>query len=202
MAKQRQRGSLKLQRAKSSLARLARKGVGKEIARAIPTTREGEEPAIEFQADHTQIYTYFTQVGGTRLLYNAERYVTLILELENAGPVSIGTSRDLTPVLSGKGTLLPTDRSRIFEMSKGDRLYIAAETVNRVQVYIEPIPYLRQIYGAVVNNTKGIVGAVLAAVRPKGPAGPTSTSGKRPDELPCPPGDRRHLPKLPRRRKR
>lgn len=193
--------SIKVNRARNALGALARAGVDKEIARAIPTTKVGEEPAIEFQADATQVNTYFTVIGESRLLFSAERYIVVTLNLETAGPVAVGTQHTITPVLSGKGVLLETDVDRKFVLSKGDRLYIAAESINRVKFIVEPVPYLRHIYGAVINNTKSIAAAVISRI-PGATTAPTSSSGKRPSDLPCPPGERRHLKKLPGRGRR
>lgn len=88
----------------------------------------------------TRMFTYFTIAGETKLLYSAETWVRANLFLEDAGPVSVGTDQNLAPVLSGKGILLPTNIERGFYLSKGDRIFILAEAVNRVQVVIEPLP--------------------------------------------------------------
>ncbi len=92
------------------------------------------------------IRTYFTRADGvTRLLYSANEQIRVRLSLENAGPVSIGTDEDLSPVLGGTGAQLTTDKEERFILSKGDRLFIIAETINRVKVIIEPIPYTPEI---------------------------------------------------------
>ncbi len=187
---------------KPALSGLTRPGVDKEIARAIPRAKEGE-PEIQFQAYHTQIYTYLTEVGGTRLLYSAEGFITLRLTLENAGPVSVGTSRDLAPVLSGKGILLETDVEYQTTLAKGDRFYITAETVNRVKVTIEPIPFLQQIVVSIAENTRAIVGTLLGrtpAPRAAGAPATAAPSKRAPTsmgntgDIYCPPEPRLRLP--------
>jgi hypothetical protein len=89
---------------------------------------------------HTEIYTYFTQIGESRLLYSANFWCTIKLTLETAGPVAAGTRENLVPVLSGKGVLLTTDEDEEWVLAKGDRIFITAESVNRVKVIIEPLP--------------------------------------------------------------
>lgn len=94
----------------------------------------------------TQIYTFFTNANGqTQEIYpgTPDHWVKARLQLETAGPVSVGTRDTLEPVLSGKGALLvPTNGEAMpFILSPGDRLYAVAGSVNRVKVIIEPIPY-------------------------------------------------------------
>jgi hypothetical protein len=97
-------------------------------------------PSVKSTETFTRIYTYFTEAGDTRLLYSAQSWVQARLTLENAGPVSVGSDQNLVPVLSGKGILLPTNVEIEFYLSKGTRLYIAAEGVNRVKFIISPLP--------------------------------------------------------------
>jgi hypothetical protein len=59
--------------------------------------------------------------------------------------VAVGMDQNITPVLSGKGILLPTNEQVEFYLSKGDRVFIAAESINRVRFITDPIPYLGQI---------------------------------------------------------
>jgi hypothetical protein len=93
----------------------------------------------------TEIYTFFTKPGETRLLYSAEEWVECILELQTAGPVSYSTREEVVPVLSGKGILLTTGERERFTLSKGDRLFIGAEAVNRLAFTVQPFAYGRQI---------------------------------------------------------
>ena len=92
----------------------------------------------------SEVSTYFTQVGGNQLLYQAEGWVRLRLLLETAGPVAVGTRDDILPVLSGKGALLSRDVEMVFPLTKGQRIYITATAVNRVRRIIEPVPYAEQ----------------------------------------------------------
>lgn len=98
----------------------------------------------------TQASTYFTkaqQVGqDVPILYNGDRtWVQLTLILQTAGPVAVGTSSNIVPVLSGKGVLLTTNVPFQITIAKGSRLYIASTGVNRVLVLLEPLPWLEQI---------------------------------------------------------
>jgi hypothetical protein len=105
--------------------------------------------------NRTQIYTYFTKptrVGDDiPVLYSGDRlWARVKLTLETAGPVAVGQSSQLLPVLSGKGALLPTGGQMEFVIAKGTRLYIASTSVNRVKVTIEPLPWLEQITASVL----------------------------------------------------
>jgi hypothetical protein len=89
---------------------------------------------------HTEIQTYFTKIGATRLLFSANFWCTVILTLETAGPVSAGTRESLTPVLGGSGVLLDTGDEQKWKLAKGDRIFITAESINRVKFIVEPLP--------------------------------------------------------------
>jgi hypothetical protein len=119
----------------------------KYTASDVPNQAALSHPQTEIQA-RTEIYTYFTAPGETRLLYSAPTWVHCRLTLENAGPVSVGTSQVLTPVLSGRGILLLTGVEVEFTLSKGGRLFIAAEAINRVKFIVEPFAWLEQLYAA------------------------------------------------------
>jgi hypothetical protein len=100
------------------------------------------QPSVKPTATKTRMYTYFTTAGETKLLYSAENWMKARLILEDAGPVSIGMDQNITPVLSGKGILLTTNVEIEFVISKGDRIFVAAEAINRVKFIIEPLPYV------------------------------------------------------------
>lgn len=119
-----------------------------------PTTIDPEIPAF---TGRTEINTYFTKVGGNRLLYQAESWVILRLLLETAGPVAVGARDDVEPVLSGKGILLPTDVEIEFPLAKGNRVFITATAINRVRLIIQPVPWQEQqtsIMGSLLNLTR------------------------------------------------
>jgi hypothetical protein len=109
---------------------------------------------------HTDVYTYFTQPDGqSHLLYSAEIWVRIEFQLETAGPVAVGTRQEIMPVLSGRGVLLPPDGEPVkWIMPRGDRIFIASETLNRVKVIIEPIPWLEQILNELQTGFSGIKG--------------------------------------------
>lgn len=191
---------------KNSLAGIANtlSARNKEAARALPDSKGGETPK-HLQNDRTEVFTYFTRPGPTQLFYSAENWVRLKMTLETAGPVAVGQRADLTPVTSGKGRLL--DIADEFEviLAKGTRFYIASGSVNRVSVTIEPIPWLEQISGEVNRVASSIaaaaqtivtgLGGLLKAGKAMAPP-PTSSSGKTPQDLPCPPPARGLIPRL------
>ena len=134
--------------------------------------------------NHSDIYTYFTRptTGKSELLYSAEEWVRIWLSLETAGPVAVSTRQEIVPVLSGKGILLD-DQPREFLLPRGDRLYIAAESINRVKFQIEAIPYLEAILRQMDAGFGGIKGVFAAALRRRGkPKAPEKDKG-----APCPP---------------
>ncbi len=167
----------------------------KEVERATPFKTVD---APEGGYDHTEIYTYFTIPDGvSKLIYSAESWVRARFTLETAGPVAVSTRQDLDPVLSGKGRLLPTDDEFEFVVPKGDRIFVIAESVNRVAFTIEPIPWLQTI----ALEIRRAATRIVQAVRTTGRGLPTDKPDADDDGLPaCPPPRRRHLPKLKGRR--
>lgn len=133
----------------------------------VSTDRTGTQapvPATRIGAgeNQTRIFTYFTKTPNPSLqfevLYNGDRmWSKVTLTLETAGPVAVGDSQILQPVLSGKGQLLETNVPTPFIIAKGTRIYVAATTVNRIKVVVEPLPWLEVI--------TGLLGALVAAIR-------------------------------------
>ncbi len=123
--------------------------------------------------DRIKVNTYFTKViPATDLLYTGDRmWAKVILTLETAGPVAIGDSTDITPVLSGKGQLLETGVPTVLDVAKGNRIYIAATSINRVKVEISPYPWLETI--------TGLAGSLLDAIRGTVAAAGASTPGSK-----------------------
>jgi len=168
----------------------------KEAARALPDSKGGETP-LQLQAFRTDISSYFTFADGqTHLVYSAENWVRVKVTLETAGPVSVGTSQEISPVLGGRGRLLNTGQEYEAYLARGTRFYVASDTVNRLSLTIEPIPWLEQmtadLVGAVGNvaATVAAVGtAIVRAIRGPGPQ-------QQPQGLPCPPPSRGLLPRL------
>ncbi len=113
----------------------------------------------------TQIYTRFTKANGvTELLYSPENWIRIRLTLETAGPVAVGTSNNLSPVLTGRGILLLVNEEIDFVIAKGDKVYIVADTINRVKVIIEPIPWLQQLTFD-VSTMAGKIGNIIRGLR-------------------------------------
>jgi hypothetical protein len=118
----------------------------------------------------TNIYTFFTKPTGiTELFYNnnEREWVRVTLQLETAGPVAVGTSQDIGPLGSGKGRNLPTGESIDIILPPSHRLYILAETVDRVGATISPYPWLWQILGTlerVAQMQSGVVGGIVSGL--------------------------------------
>jgi hypothetical protein len=111
--------------------------------------------------NRTQADTYFTSgpiVGEPpQLIYTGDRFwAKVTLTLETAGPVAVGTTTKVQPVLGGGGRLLVTNEQISFTIAKGTRLYVAATGVNRIGRVIEPLPWLEQI--------TGLLGAVAGGI--------------------------------------
>lgn len=164
-----------------------------ETRRMVPSAQGGEAPVIG-QTYRTDVSTYFTEPSGeSKLFYTAENWVKIKLTLETAGPVAVGTSANVAPVLSGHGRLLDTGVEYEVHLARGSAFYIAAEAVNRVSVSIEPIPWMEQISGEITSvaqvistTVRSIGNAIVGAIgelmgRPK-PA-TTTMSQKTLDEL-------------------
>lgn len=131
-----------------------------EQQRATTIEDPGDVPGLQHR---TKIYTYFTIPDGeSKLLYSAQSWVKIQLTLENAGPVAVGTSETVSPVLSGKGVLLTTGREVEFTLPKGNRLFIASNTLNRVSFFVEAVPWLQSVIYNLQNNTKTISNAINA----------------------------------------
>lgn len=107
-------------------------------------------PSENIAAQRSEATTYFTKVPQpgepSTVLYSADRLWTRVkLTLETAGPVAVGFKSQISPVLTGKGQLLETGKEMVFDVAKGNRLYIAATAVNRVKFTTEPLPWFEQI---------------------------------------------------------
>jgi len=110
-------------------------------------------------------YVYFTKVpavgAATPVLYSADRlWAKVTVTLETAGPVAVGFNSSLTPLTSGKGILLTTDAPVTFDVAKGNKLYIQAAGVNRVNVQVQSYPWLEQITGLLMNLVNTVLGAM------------------------------------------
>ena len=100
----------------------------------------------------TEIYTFFARPQPPQtpftVLYNGDRqFAQVILTLETAGPVAVSTKQQIDPVLSGKGQLLETGVPLSFFLAKGNRLYVATTSINRIKVTVQPLPWLEQFAG-------------------------------------------------------
>jgi len=125
-----------------------------DLGRALPAPVRGETRQTE-SPSRTEIYTYFTRPNNkNNLFYNAEKAIRVRLLLETAGPVSVSTRQNILPVLSGNGILLQTGEYVEFTLNRGDRLYVASTSINRMQVFIVPVPWFESI----ILTLKAILG--------------------------------------------
>lgn len=161
----------------------------KVLSRIVPTTKDGQ--LAEIDAGQTEIYTYFTDASGrTRQVFAADGWQRVRMLLETAGQVAIGTRQSITPVLSGRGRLLPVGQEIEFDLKKGDRLYIAAEAVNRVSITIQRIAYgdrvitrLDQLREAFTTSARSL----LSRATGQPVSQPVSEDLDDIPEMPCPP---------------
>lgn len=119
--------------------------------------------------DRILIYTFLTKITTDKaaVLYNGDSiWRKLTLTLETAGPVAVGQLADITPVLSGKGQLLTTGTPTTFNIAKGDRLYVASTSVNRISVVSEALPWMENITG-IITSILGQLGGTLGGILSK-----------------------------------
>lgn len=175
------------------IARIAAEmtSANKELARALPDAKGGETQK-QLQTYRTEVFDYFTEPGGTKLLYSAENWVRIKLTLQTAGPVTVGTRATLEPILSGKGRLLDTDVEWQVFLARGSRIFIASGAVNRVSVTVEPVPWLEQISGEITSlatvflrGAGSIVQGTARALRGE-PVEPIATSASQTPTLRAP----------------
>lgn len=176
-----------------------------ELARALPDSKGGETPK-QLQTYRLDVRSVFTQPSlESQELYAAEQWVRIKINLQTGGPVAVGTAESIAPVLSGKGILLDPDKTFEAYIPKGGRFYCASETVNRLDLIIEPVPWLEQMDLDMIQTQQTIALTVkaigkdivdaLAALQAKRPikdalgpvapiTAPTGAPGARPDGLP------------------
>jgi hypothetical protein len=111
--------------------------------------------------NRSEFSTYFTKIPvmgePTPVLYSGDRlWADVTLTLETAGPVAVGNRSQITPVLSGRGILLETGVPLTFRIAKGSKIYIAATAVNRLKMFIQPIPWQEQITGLLLRVVSGV----------------------------------------------
>lgn len=106
------------------------------------------------EAGETEIWTVFTRPNTTSLIYSAPTWVRVRLIMQTAGPVAVGNKQEIQPVLSGKGIMLTQDQPIDFALGSGGRLYYAAQSIQRVAVIVEPIPWLERIMRGVAQIPK------------------------------------------------
>lgn len=128
----------------------ARGTLNRPPGRPNSTQASSPSPAIDQGASQfrTEISTFITKIGPTQVLYGGSRiWAQITVTLETAGPACVGTKSNLTPVLSGKGILLETLVPKTFTIAKGDALYVAANSISRIKLEVQPVPWLEQLAG-------------------------------------------------------
>lgn len=102
----------------------------------------------------SETYTLFTKntsvssASGTKEVFPGieARWTLARITLQTAGGnVVIGFRQDLNPPGSGKGRQLVVGELVEIYVPPGQRLYYASDSVQRVAVSIEPVPWLQQI---------------------------------------------------------
>lgn len=114
------------------------------------TNAKPDAASVNVSQMRPQAFTYFTTPPKSgqqyAILYDADRmWAEVTLTLETAGPVAVGFSTNLVPVLGGSGRLLRTGQDTKLTVPQGATLYIAATAINRVSVIIQPYPFLEQM---------------------------------------------------------
>jgi hypothetical protein len=114
----------------------------------------------------SETYTLFTKdttlskASGTATLYPGidSRWTLLRIELITAGgQVAIGFKQDINPPQAGKGRLLTSGRQIEIYVPPNQRLYYAADSVQRLAVSMEPLPWLQQIFSSLATLVAGVV---------------------------------------------
>lgn len=112
-----------------------------------------------------QTSTFFTKVGGTTVIYTADRmWCKVTLTLQTAGPVAVGQFAQLDPVTSGRGQNLQPGVPTTFNVAKANNLYVAATAINAISLLVEPYPWLETLTGLLTTLTGGALSSVAAAV--------------------------------------
>jgi hypothetical protein len=119
----------------------------------------------------SETYTLFTKdttlskASGTATLYPGidSRWTLLRIELITAGgQVAIGFKQDINPPQAGKGRLLTAGRQIELYVPPNQRVYYSADSVQRLAVSMEPLPWLQQIFASVATLVAGVAPKVEA----------------------------------------
>lgn len=126
-------------------------------------TAKDPSPTVAGAELTTETSTFFARPavnGQPVVIYNADRlYAQVTFTLETAGPVIVGTKQQLYPVTSGKGIALDTGVPMSFMVAKGNRIWVATTSINRIKVTIQPLPWLEQITGLLGRIFSGLIGS-------------------------------------------
>jgi len=128
------------------------------------TVAEVKAPAVTTgQAENRiEVSTYLAKVSpNSEVLYNGDRmWAKVTLTMRTAGPVVVGQNANLLPVLSGKGQLLQTGIPTVFNVPKGNRLFVAASATTPISVVVEAYPWLETITG-LAGAAAGVVPVMM-----------------------------------------
>jgi hypothetical protein len=130
-----------------------------------PSIAEVRAPAVTTgeSENRIEISTYTAKAGETSTIYGGDRmWAKVTLTARTAGPVAVGQQARLAPVLSGRGQLLQTGVPTVFNVPKGNKLYIIADATTPVSMVVEAYPWLETITG-LVSMLAGVIRAPVAA---------------------------------------
>lgn len=104
--------------------------------------------------DQSNAYTLLTKdtavqgKSGTLQLYpgSINRWTLLrVTMLTAGGAVAVGFSEDISPPLSGKGRQLFLNTEVQLYVAPGQKVWYACDSVQRLAIQLEPLPWLQQI---------------------------------------------------------
>lgn len=106
----------------------------------------------------TELSTYIAKPpidGQLPILYNGDRqFAEVILELQTAGPVFVGTKQQILPLGSCKGQQLFTGQQVRYQLPKGNRLWVATGSISLIAVTIQAYAWLENITGLISSIEK------------------------------------------------
>ena len=100
--------------------------------------------------------TIYTAVGSTELQFSPIEWTLISLQLDTAGPVTVGFLAELQPLASGRGVYL-SDKPRYMLVGPQDHVYTYSDSLNRITMLAHPLPNFMQI----IMKLDGILGKLL-----------------------------------------
>lgn len=127
------------------------------LERAIPRVAAPPDAQQSAGTYNTDVQALITEPGGKIVtLVTADLpWIQVTVTLETAGPVEVST-RPAWQLLTGNGQALITNVPMVFTIPKGNKLYIASPTQNRIKVTTSPLPWMEQLMGAVMTGFNAV----------------------------------------------